>query len=227
MRHRHRHPGHRDADRALVERTWEALAGGTTADPHVRRLVGDDLLRRWSQPHRRYHTLRHLAEVLQTLTTLPAGACPRTRLAALFHDAVYEPTAPAGANEEASARLLETLGAGCDLDPDLVAAAAALVRMTAAHRPDAHDRAALALADADLAILAAPADRYLEYASAVRAEYAHLTDDAFDAGRLAVLRDLYARTPLFGTKEGRARFERAAKDNLAGEIAMLSRRATG
>lgn len=210
----------RDVD--LVADAWHRLADGV--DDRVRTAVLHDLLTRWAEPHRRYHDLRHLADVLRALADLPGGDRPATVLAALFHDAVYAPAAHPGANEEASARLLETLGAGCGLDPVLVGEAAALVRMTTAHRPAADDDAGRALADADLAILASPRERYLDYAAAVRAEYAHLDDATFDAGRLKVLRDLHSRRPLFATAAGQQRYETAAKANLAREIAMLTDR---
>lgn len=65
----------------------------------------DALVARYREPHRRYHGVAHLAAVLRTLDELlaPEPASPAVRFAAWFHDAVYDPTAPAGANEAASA----------------------------------------------------------------------------------------------------------------------------
>ena len=62
-----------------------------------RRVVGDggdhvaeDLLARWSEPHRRYHDIEHLRDVLDAVDLLDAHAADpmAVRLAAWFHDAV-------------------------------------------------------------------------------------------------------------------------------------------
>jgi predicted metal-dependent HD superfamily phosphohydrolase len=184
-------------------------------------LVGENLLTRWSAPARRYHDTLHLDEVLDRLNGLPGGRAVPVRLAAWFHDAVYEPTAAAGASEQASAALLEELGPECGFDLAVVAEAVRLVRLTAGHDAEATDVAGAALTDADLAILAAPPERYLDYAAGVRAEYAHVTDDAFASGRTAVLARLLRHDPLFVTAVGRARWEAAARSNMAVELRML------
>jgi predicted metal-dependent HD superfamily phosphohydrolase len=186
-------------------------------------LVGENLLARWSAPARRYHDTVHLGEVLDRLNRLPGGREAPVRLAAWFHDAVYEPTAPPGASEQASAALLEELGPECGFDPPVVAEAIRLVRLTSLHESTADDVAAAALMDADLAILAADPDRYLDYAAGVRAEYAHLADDAFAVGRTRVLQGLLEHDPLFVTAIGRARWEAAARANVAVELRMLNR----
>jgi predicted metal-dependent HD superfamily phosphohydrolase len=92
--------------------------------------------------------------------------------------------------------------------------------MTATHTPT--DAEGAVLSDADLAILAAPQARYDEYAAAVRAEYAHVPDDAFRAGRAAVLRDLAAKEHLFHTAHARGHWEAPARANLASELARLA-----
>ena len=61
------------------------------------------------------------------------------------------------------------------------------MRMTAHHRPADDDVAGCALSDADLGILAAPRERYDAYVAGVRADFAHVGDDDFRAGRAAVL----------------------------------------
>ena len=74
--------------------------------------------------------------------------------------------------------------------------------MTAHHRPADDDPAGCALSDADLGILAAPRERYDAYVAGVRADFAHVGDDDFRAGRAAVLADLAAKPHLFHTAAG-------------------------
>ena len=179
----------------------------------------DALLSAYARPERTYHDLRHLAEVLDRLDELADAGTAFDRevvlLAAWFHDAVHDGGAD---DEERSARWAEETLDGHPATPET----ARLVRMTQHHRPDDADAEGCALSDADLAILAAPRERYAEYAATVRREYAHLPDDVFTAGRLEVLRELAAKPHLFHTAHARQHWEARARANLAEEIRTLS-----
>ncbi len=170
---------------------------------------------------RGYHDTRHLTEVLTRLDEIGEGDNVEVVLAAWFHDAVYDGRPGA---EERSAVLAEAELAGCVVDGRAVdvAEVARLVRLTAHHEPTPGDRNGEALCDADLAILAAPGERYREYVDGVRREYAAHSDDDFRAGRLAVLDDLASRETLFRTAYAREHWEPRARENLAAEIADLS-----
>ena len=195
-------------DAALLDR-WRGAA-----PPGADRL-GRDLLERWREPHRHYHTVEHLAAMLAIV-----GERPAVELAAWFHDAVYDPRA--GDNEEASAALAERELGAAGAPPAQVAEIARLVRLTATHDPAPGDRGGALLCDADLAILAADPARYDAYAAAVRQEYAHVPEDAFRAGRAAVLRRLLDRDALYLTVPERARWEAAARANVARELSALA-----
>jgi predicted metal-dependent HD superfamily phosphohydrolase len=185
--------------------------------------AGRDLLARYAEPHRAYHDGTHLAEVVSAIVLLAEHAAdlPVVLAAAWWHDAVYDVTAPAGRNEAASAELAERVLSGWSVDPGRVARVGDLVRMTAGHDPAADDRDGEVLSDADLAVLAAAPERYARYVAGVRREYAHVPDDAFAAGRAAVLRDLLAHDRLYRTPLGFARWEDAARANLARELSTL------
>jgi predicted metal-dependent HD superfamily phosphohydrolase len=181
----------------------------------------DELAAAYADPSRHYHDTRHLTEVLARLDELAAAGTrfevEPVRLAAWFHDAVYDGERDA---EERSAAWAED--ALAELCPAALAAEVArLVRLTETHTPAPDDHNGCALSDADLAILAAPAARYHEYAAAVRAEYAHITDAEFRLGRAEVLRGLLAKPTLFHTDYARAQWERPARANLERELAAL------
>lgn len=161
---------------------------------------------------RGYHDLRHLAEVLDRLADLGCDDV-EVLLAAWFHDAVYDGRP---GDEERSAQWAER-----SLPADLATGVARLVRVTERHDPAPDDEPGQLLCDADLAILAAPADRYAEYAADVRAEYAHVADADFAAGRGAILAELLSRPTLFATGRARELWEPAARDNVAAELARL------
>ena len=184
--------------------------------------TGRELLRRWAEPHRRYHNTMHLREVLQALEMMRDGAdVPiAVRCAAYWHDAVYDPTAPD--NELCSAALAAAALGRLNLAPQLIGDVTRLILLTTSHAPAPDDMDGALLCDADLAVLAATAERYDAYAAAVRQEYAHLDDDAFCRGRAAVLHALLDRSRLFSTVVGQRRWERAARHNLQAELDRLS-----
>lgn len=182
----------------------------------------DNLLTRWAEPQRRYHTTAHLAAVLDHIDVLEEHAddADLVRLAAWFHDAVYAPDR--SENEERSARLAERALQEAGLTPGATAEVARLVRLTVTHDPADGDHNGETLCDADLAILAAAPDAYAAYAAAVREEYAFVPDEDFRAGRAAVLRQLLALPRLFRTPYGTARWEGPARANLTTELELLS-----
>lgn len=182
----------------------------------------DNLLGRWREPQRHYHTLAHLTAVLDHVDVLEEYADdPDTvRLAAWFHDAVYLPER--SENEERSARLAERALAESGVPAHRTAEVARLVRLTVSHDPAGDDSDGQVLCDADLAILAAPPSAYAAYTAAVRAEYHFVPGDAFREGRAEILRRLLGRPLLFRTPYGQRHWEATARYNLTSELEMLS-----
>ncbi|MEU5139080.1 hypothetical protein [Streptomyces sp. NPDC021139] len=208
---------------ALRSRFARALAGatapGTAPDPAP---YADDLLTRWQEPQRRYHTLAHLTAVLDHVDVLAeyADDVDVVRLAAWFHDAVYRPDR--SENEERSARLAERALPEAGVSAAKTAEVARLVRLTVTHAPADDDRDGQVLCDADLAVLASPPSAYAAYTAAVREEYHFVPSAAFREGRAAILRQLLDLPSLFHTPHGRREWEATARHNLTGELEMLS-----
>ncbi|MET8049153.1 metal-dependent phosphohydrolase [Streptosporangium sp. NPDC005286] len=190
---------------------WLSLSG-PEAEP-----LGRELITRYDEPHRRYHTTTHLEAVLAHIDTLASHAehPDLVRLAAWFHDAVYDPRR--GDNEERSAILAERALPEMGLSPEAVATVARLVRLTVTHAPAPGDADGAVLSDADLAILGASPKVYAAYATAVREEYAFVPDDAFRSGRAAVLRSLLDLAAIFHIAD----LEEAARANIMAELERL------
>ena len=213
--------------RPRLMRAWESLLPGHTA-------LGEDLLERYEQPHRKYHTSVHLSEMLTALKTLYKRhhtATPRAvLLAAWFHDAVYE--ANPGDDEAASADLARTaltpLASTGFLTNREVTAIAHLIELTASHQLadgiEEYTSGALTRADAaffldaDLAILAADSPRYTRYVAGVRAEYAHYAPDAFTRGRAAILQGFLNRTAIYASDTAHLLWDAPARLNLRTEL---------
>ena len=198
---------------------WAELAG----DSPISRTEWAALVAAWSEPHRSYHDLAHLAAVLGLVDELGAAADDpdAIRLAAWYHDVAYDPERTD--NEEISAQRARAGLRG--LVPDeRVAEVERLVRLTAGHDPVDGDANGAVLCDADLAVLASPPESYAAYASAVRAEYGHLSDEEFTVGRIAVLEHLLALSTLYRTPAAQP-WTSTARANLTAELSLLRRRA--
>jgi predicted metal-dependent HD superfamily phosphohydrolase len=203
---------------------WERDVAPLGADPALSRAARDDLERRHAEPHRAYHTLAHVAQVLAGVDELIAAGEPvadpgAVRLAAWFHDAVYVPGSPD--NERASAELADVTLDSLGLAADRRGRVRALVLATRDHTALDADADTRVLVDADLAVLAAPDPAYAAYVRAVRREYAAVPESAWRTGRGAFLAGMLARDAVFTTATMRVRAEPAARRNLAGELATL------
>lgn len=207
-----------DALRSRWIRALEGVrSGGPDPDPYA-----DNLLTRWREPQRRYHTVAHLTAVLDHIDVLEKEAADPdlVRLAAWFHDAVYLPDR--SENEERSARLAERALTEAGVSQERTAEVARLVRLTVTHAPADDDRNGQVLCDADLAVLASAPDAYAAYTAAVREEYAFVPDEAFRTGRADVLRQLLDLPRLFRTPYAARAWEERARENVRRELDHLS-----
>ena len=169
----------------LCDRAMDRLG----APPAVRALIAQ----RHGEPHRHYHTLRHIETMLHQIPGDHRFA--RDMLAAsLFHDIVYDPARQD--NEEQSLALFRSvageLAPDGPLDADLVAA---MILATKSHHfrdEAAHADAAInLLLKADLGILWHPDPQvYAWYAQGVRREYLFVPDGAFRQARTGILTGL-------------------------------------
>lgn len=199
---------------------WRALLTRHSASPAVD-AVGAALLERWAEPHRRYHDLSHLRGVLDAVEDLAEDADDpdAVRLAAWYHDAVYAGQAD---DEENSALLAESDLTALGAAPAFVAEVARLVRLTVEHDPAPQDRNGQVLSDADLAVLGLPSQDYRRNTANVRAEYGHVADADFRAGRVRIIEALLAAPSLYRTERGRRLWEDAARANMYDELRSLS-----
>ena len=210
--------------------TWWGLdvrAVAPQAHDYAVERSGADLLTRWTEPARRYHTTRHLVEMfwaleeLEDVGEIDDRQSSVARLAAWFHDAVYHPGASHGSNEADSAALARDHLLQVGLGDDDIDAIEAMIRVTINH--DAHDEEPLeaAFQDADLWILSAPAERFDGYCDQVREEHAALTDTAYREGRATILEALLHRDTIYCTSHALHLWETPARINLGRELARL------
>ncbi len=180
----------------------------------------DNLLERYSEPHRAYHTLQHLHECLEHLARCGNEIPHRTEveLALWFHDAIYD--VHAADNEEQSAELATMVMTDGNINLPSVELVHSLILATK-HTAAPSMSEAMLLVDIDLAILGANAERYAEYERQIRAEYDFVPEAAFRSKRAEILRMFLSRPKIYSTPEFAARFEEPARQNISRELKRL------
>lgn len=187
-------------------------------EPHVL----DELLTRYAEPHRAYHTAQHLEECAERfeeargLATDPGAV----QIALWFHDAVYDTHSPQN-NEDRSAvwaiRVLASVGATAERQSSVHG-----MILATKHDATPDSRDAALTVDIDLSIFGASVPRFDEYEAQVRREYAWVADQTFRQARATILREFLARPRIYFTDFFYNRLEAPARENLQRSLARLS-----
>ena len=202
----------------LVEwrKTWQQL-GSPDADEALYR----ELVARYAEPHRTYHTMQHLEECFEHLRLAQAAAerGAEIEVSLWFHDAIYD--TKRHDNEEKSAEWARASMLAAGLPASTAERVYALIMGTrhdsAPHAPDEK-----LLVDVDLAILGAETERFDEYERQVRAEYAWVPEQVFRTKRCAILEAFLTRPTIFNTETFIAAYEAKARRNLERSLRFCS-----
>lgn len=205
-------------------RDLSALVHPRGVEPSEIAALFEQIKNAYASEGRFYHTLAHVGQVLKGIEYL-ALAHPLSedeqlavRLAAWFHDVVYDPHR--NDNEEQSAAWMTQATEPLNLPASVQLTITHLILATRKHEAREDDRAAQLLLDADLAVLGAPREGYAVYAAGIRREYAFVPEAAYRAGRVKVLEGFLDRERIYFTKQFE-RWEVRARENLLREISDL------
>lgn len=178
----------------------------------------EKLMAAYVEPQRAYHTQQHLEECLMEFDAVKAtGGIARPdvlEMALWFHDAVYE--TQAHDNEELSAAMaVEALGGHAAAEE-----VRRLILLTKNHRPeDGTDDDWMI--DIDLSVFGRPPERVLEYERQIRQEYAWVPAGVYREKQGEILAAFFNRPRIYLTDWFHARYDRAARENLALLIRLL------
>jgi predicted metal-dependent HD superfamily phosphohydrolase len=194
---------------------WARL-GVAVSDPTVL----ERLMACYSEPHRKYHTVRHLDECFVKLEELRTEAHhpEEVELALWFHDAVYDTKRQD--NEARSAEWARATARVANL-PTVVADRIHSLVMATCHDAVPNEPDEKVLVDVDLSILGEAPDRFDEYEDQVREEYSWVPDVVFWTKRREILRGFLARASIFNTREFVEAYEARARANLERSIKRL------
>lgn len=158
--------------------------------PHAARAA---IMERHGEPHRHYHTLRHIDLMLRRIPDDHAFAREMC-VATLFHDIVYEPAQ--SDNEEQSLAVFQSAARifANDMRVDTALVSEMILATKSHHFRDevsASDLAVNLLLKADLSILWHPEPHVYEwYAKGVRQEFSFVPEGAFREARARILTGL-------------------------------------
>lgn len=208
-----------------VQAAWRLCMDAFGIEPSASMPVFQDLVRRYQEPQRHYHNLRHIAQALTVARFLAdlvrpgptaSGDAVTLLLAILYHDAVYDPRR--SDNEARSADLATQQLKQLAIPQNVIQTVDRCIRLTASHQPERQDTTGQILCDADLAILSAKPGRYAGYCQAIRREYAWVPESRFVGERAKVLRGFLARAWIYHTETMRRLRETRARANLEREL---------
>ena len=177
--------------------------------------LGESLIRAYGEPQRRYHDRTHVVWLLDEAERRAALIRDHAFVgyAIWFHDAVYQPGESDNETRSAAWARAALAGKGA-----LAEQVAHVIEMTKNHAAgEASGDEALFL-DMDVAILGAPRGAYCAYAARIRAEYPHIVDQAFAAGRGAFLAAQLAHSRIFRTDLYETELGDPARANMRWEL---------
>jgi predicted metal-dependent HD superfamily phosphohydrolase len=198
---------------------WQACAGANTEQ------VWQKLQRHYTEPHRHYHTLGHLAQCLSELDIAKDQVTEfrATEMALWFHDIIYH--YGARDNEILSAAFFRQV-AGSTMPAQFIDRVCQFIIATQ-HTGVAGDAAIAFVVDIDLSGFGLPWEGYLADSNALREEASSVGDTQYYQGKLRFLSELQNWSSLYQSPFFRNRLEATAQSNIARYTADLRRQGFG
>jgi predicted metal-dependent HD superfamily phosphohydrolase len=174
-----------------------------------------DLTRRYCEPHRHYHTLEHIADMLFRGRELALD--DEQMFAIWYHDAIYDPRS--ATNEEDSAVLATDSLRSIGWDEASTGRVARMVLDTKRHSPTIPGSEMVI--DLDLSSIASDWPIYERNRENIRREYDWVPEAEFLAGTRGFLEAFLGRDRIFSTEWG-AGLEAKARQNMQRALAAMS-----
>ncbi|MCW8876517.1 MAG: hypothetical protein OQK04_18780 [Kangiellaceae bacterium] len=201
-----------------LKNQWQLLANNyPTRQPVIDDLF-DEIVSAYSELHRFYHNLNHIAHFFNELDSC-GSISNETLLAVWYHDLVYRPGAKN--NERKSADQAKLALNKLGLSRNSIERVDFLIMATESHLPGLGDKELNIFLDADMAILGSPPEKYQEYLRKIRMEYSKIPNFLFNRGRSQFLRSVIQQDCIFLSEYFREKYELAARENIKSELHTL------
>ncbi len=183
-------------------------------------IIYDKIFLKYSEPHRFYHTLKHIEKMWKNISDMVGNSNKFSLLllATVYHDIIYDTTS--STNEEDSFIELENdfgkllLGHELDELKNLIIG----TKNHQLYEPCFEHELFL---DSDLLILGSEKKEYIEYADSIRKEYSWVEETTFQKERIKVLESFLNRKNIYYTFQMQRLHEENARKNLLEEIKSL------
>jgi predicted metal-dependent HD superfamily phosphohydrolase len=187
---------------------------------HLQSNLWNDLHSAYTDSSRHYHNLTHLENLYTQLLPVKNNIenWDAVLFALFYHDAVYNTLKHN--NEEKSAELAQEHMQLIRVPPATIDRTVAHILATKAH-VISEDNDTNLFTDADLSILGAPSDAYIQYTEQIRKEYRFYPDLVYKPGRRKVLQHFLGMERIYKTEYFFARYEEQARRNIAAELQRL------
>ena len=186
-------------------------------NPHHRRAHGEgvfgNITSRYSEPHRAYHILNHIDQMLKEFNDgMHLAKDPEAvEFAIWFHDFIYETKSQTNESDSAgcAARILTILCC-----PSGFTNKVKQLILATKHDVAPTDNDAMLLVDLDFSILGQPESVFDEYEKQIRKEYEWVPAEVFAAKREKILRSFLNRPSIYNLPHFREKYEKQARENL-------------
>ncbi len=198
---------------------WDALIAASMVDSAQAASEFNAITEAYTQQHRHYHTLAHIAQMLVWLSEAGIGDVA-SLWAVWYHDYIYKP----GRNDNEARSAVQAKKALHRLcvTPSVISQVVDMINATKSHNIQAPPNAPVcAVLDADMGILGVETVAYRNYCRAVRAEYRLIPEIVYRRGRRGFLRELLSRPAIYKHPWFVERFECQAQQNIRHELAGL------
>jgi predicted metal-dependent HD superfamily phosphohydrolase len=180
----------------------------------------ENITRAYTEPHRHYHTLEHINQMLNLfdLTKSTARKTEELELAIIFHDLVYE--IPSTQNELMSAKITMKFLQNCGVQESVIDRIFKLILSTR-HDIELHDHDQQLLSDIDLSILGQESNIFEDYESKIRKEFQYIPKDIYIKGRIKVLNHFLQKSQIYHTEYFAQNYEHRSRINIKNSIHKL------
>lgn len=203
-----------------LESTWKKFV----PDSDEADRVYEDLITKYSEPHRAYHNVGHLIELFECFLEYEDKLenPQAVALALFFHDVIYD--VPLSDNEDQSAEYARNALAKLNIAPPIISRVTNLIEMTKTHQVMGEDLDASFMLDMDMAVLGITPEQYARYYQAIELEYCtHFMRDEYTRERIQYLTSIQQGS-FFLTDDFKKRYSGQARKNIAGELLQLRER---
>jgi predicted metal-dependent HD superfamily phosphohydrolase len=200
----------------ILWENWQQTLQPFNVDSEIANNIFFEIVSCYSHPSRYYHNLTHIHVVLNKIEFLQTYIqdLPSVKLAAWFHDIVYDTHAQN--NEENSAEYAVATLKKLAIPNHTIHKIKNLILATKNHQSSNIE--SQVLLDADLAIFAADSIYYQEYAQGIRQEYSWVNEADYIRGRQQVLKSFLQRPYIYFTPLMLDSCEELARFNIITEL---------